>query len=593
MRWPLQAVGTGGIHQDGHPFRPEFPTFGVSATRPYAAEMRDLRFVTSSVPGHRAHFVPRACSGTVCAVTRLRWIVPVVLAVVLVAAAAPHLRDYGATWDEALGDLFFGQRYAAFFTSFDAKYLDFARGPAMQPDFSMSPFRILPEQYYPLANMLAYGTSRVLARWLDPVDGFHAFNVLLAAAFVIVFFDWIRRRFSMVVAVTTIALLFTTPRIWYDLMVNVKDFPEMVFFTLAAIAFYEALRRNTTGWFVLAGVLLGCALAAKPNALFLPFVPFAYLLATRRRERATWLRFVAAGLLGVAVMIALWPWLWSDPIGRLHENLRYLTIRANDTAPAQRTSPLTMVLLTTQPLLLMLVPFGLVAAVRRKQWFLLCWLTVIALRLALPGSINFDGVRHFLELFRPLALAAAFALERLRPRVALAIALIAVVPGIAGIVQMHPFEDAYWNVFAGGLRGAASRQIPQWGEYWGTSYRQGIDWLNHYAPPNSAIAVPIAEQTVALVAPFRLRPDLELVRYKPALPPYDRDRLPHLVARSKRQPVFIMFITREEAANELTRIAERQLQPVAEWSRDGIALMRIYDARKTKKPPVSRRPADQ
>jgi hypothetical protein len=529
----------------------------------------------------------------VCAVTRLRWIVPVVLAVALVAVAAPHLRDYGATWDEALGDLFFGQRYAAFFTSFDAKYLDFSlSGPAMQPDFSMSPFRYFPEQYYPLANVLAYGTSRMLARWLDPVDGFHAFNLLLAAAFVIVFFVWIRRRFSMVVAVTTIALLFTTPRIWYDLMVNVKDFPEMVFFTLAAIAFYEALERDATRWYVVAGVLLGCALAAKPNALFLPFVPFAYLLATRRRERAAWLRFLAAGLLGVAVMIALWPWLWSDPIGRLHENLRYLATRANDTVPAERTSPLTMVLLTTQPLFLMLVPFGLVAAVRRKEWFLLCWLAVIALRLALPGSINFDGVRHFLELFPPLALAAALALERLRTRMALTIALIAVVPGVAGIVRTHPFEDAYWNVFAGGLRGAASRHIPQWGEYWGTSYRQGIDWLNRNAPPHSAIAIPIAEQTVALVAPFRLRPDLELVRYRPALPPYDRDRLPHLIARSKRQPVFIMFITREEAANELTRIAERELQPVAEWSRDGVVLMRIYDARKTRKPPVSRRPSD-
>jgi hypothetical protein len=508
------------------------------------------------------------------------------------AAAAPHLRDYGATWDEALGDLFFGQRYAAFFASFDAKYLDFSRGLAMQPDFSMSPFRSFPEQYYPLANILAYGTSRMLAPWLDPVDGIHAFNLLLAAAFVIVFFDWIRRRFSLVVAVTTIALLFTTPRIWYDLMVNVKDFPEMVFFTLAAIAFYEAIERNSTRWYVVAGVLLGCALATKANALFLPFVPFAYLLATRRRERAAWLRLVAACILGVAVMIALWPWLWSDPLGRLYENLRYLTARANDTLPEARTSPLAVVLLTTQPLFLLLVPFGLFAVVRRKEWFLLCWLGVIALRLTLPGSINFDGVRHFLELFPPLALAAALAIERLRARVALTIALVAIIPGVAGIIRMHPFENAYWNVFAGGLRGAASRHIPQWGEYWGTSYRQGIDWLNHNAPPHSAIAVPIAEQTVALVAPTRLRPDLELVRYNPAVPPYDRDRLPHLVARAKRQPVFIMFITREDAANELTQVAERQLQPVAEWSRDGVALLRIYDARKTKTPPVSRRLTD-
>ena len=520
-----------------------------------------------------------------CGVTRLRWIVPALLAVVLLAAAAPHLRDYGANWDEALGDLFFGQRYAAFFTSFDAHYLDFARGPAMQPDLSMSPFRRFPEQYYPLANMLAYGTSRMLSRWLDVVDGFHAFNLLLAAMFVIVFFDWIRRRVSLVAAVTTIALLFTTPRIWYDLMVNVKDFPEMVFFTLAAIAFYEALSRKTAWWYAAAGVLLGCALATKPNALFLPFVPLVYLAATRRRERATLLAVIAACAVGAAVMIAVWPWLWSDPVGRLQENLRYLTSRANDTPPEARTSPFAMLLLTTQPLFLALLPFGLVTAVRRKEWYLLGWIGVIAVRLTLPGSINFDGVRHFLEIFPPLALLAALALERLRPRVALVVAMLAIVPGVTGIVRMHPYEDAYWNLFAGGLPGAAARHIPQWGEYWATSYRQGIEWLDRNAPPHSAIAVPIAEQTVALVAPTRLRPDLELLTYNPAVPPYDKDRLPHLIARAKRQPIFIMFISRDDAANELTRVAERELAPVAEWSRDGVPLLRIYDASKTKASP--------
>ncbi|HEX3067189.1 MAG TPA: hypothetical protein VHX14_01345 [Thermoanaerobaculia bacterium] len=116
--------------------------------------------------------------------------------------------------------------------------------------------------------------------------------------------------------------------------------------------------------------------------------------------------------------------------------------------------------------------------------------------------------------------------------------------------------------------------------------------VDHNAPPDSAIAVPIGGQTVELVAPFRLRHDLELVRYEPDMPPHDYERLQHLVARSKRQPLFIMFITREEMANEVTRFAERQLQPVAEWSRDGVALMRIYDARKTKTPPVSRRLSD-
>ena len=119
--------------------------------------------------------------------------------------------------------------------------------------------------------------------------------------------------------------------------------------------------------------------------------------------------------------------------------------------------------------------------------------------------------------------------------------------------------------------------MPQSGEYWTTSYRQGIDWLNVHAPPHSALAVPIAEQTVAIVAPVRLRKDIELVRYAPAVPPYDPERLPHLAERAQRQPVFVMFIRRDENGNELTRACIGRLKPVAQWSRDGVPLMEIYN----------------
>ncbi len=100
----------------------------------------------------------------------------------------PALRQYNVTWDEALGDLFFGERYFSYFTSFDAKYLDFqtdAYPPERQPSLFASPFKIRPWEYYPVANLLAGGTSELLARQLhllDVYDGFHALNLLLGGA---------------------------------------------------------------------------------------------------------------------------------------------------------------------------------------------------------------------------------------------------------------------------------------------------------------------------------------------------------------------------------------------------------------------------
>ena len=506
------------------------------------------------------------------------------LAALFLAAGFAGLTDYGVNWDEALGDLFFGQRYLSFFTSFDGRYLDFdgePYPPGHRPDFSMSPFRRFPEQYFPFANTAAMAVATVLTRVmpLDVFDAFHAFNLLLGALFIAVFFRFLAARISAIAAAAAVVLLFTSPRVWYDAMVNVKDFPEMVLFSLAAIAYFVAWECSETRWYAIAGVAWGLAMATKANAIFFAFIVLAFELVTRRFD----VRRLAV-MAGVAAVtfFASWPWLWSDPIGRLTRNLEYIGIRTMNTPEAMTTSPLAMLLFTTTPAFLVLILAGLLLAVLRARrgsrldLFLLVWIAVVIARLLVPGAANFDGVRHFLELFPPLAALAGASLQSLEWKRAAAIAAVAAIPGLVAIVAMHPFQNAYWNMLIGGTSGAHARKIPQAGEYWATSYRQGIEWLNRNAPRNTALAVPIAEQTVALVAPVRLRRDIELVRYAPPVPPYDPHRLPRLAARAQRQPVFVMFIRRDENGNELTRACLGSLRPVVAWKRDGVPLLEIY-----------------
>src|SRR2546428_871986 len=114
---------------------------------------------------------------------------PFVLATILLIAGFLSLHQYNVTWDEAIGDLFFGQRYFSFFTSFDSRYLDFKVNPYprdFRPDLSSSPFRMRPWEHYPVASTLATATSRMFMRVLDPFDGYHAFNILLAALFLVI-----------------------------------------------------------------------------------------------------------------------------------------------------------------------------------------------------------------------------------------------------------------------------------------------------------------------------------------------------------------------------------------------------------------------
>lgn len=518
------------------------------------------------------------------------------------------LSRYNVTWDEALGDLFFGQRYLSYFTSFDARYLDFAADPypaGTVPDLSSSPLRRVPWEHYPVASTLGAASSALFARalgWLDPFDGFHAANLLLGALLLAAFVPFVARADGRPAAFAAALLLFSAPRVAGDLMANLKDFPLLVFYSLALFAFHRAWRRGSAAGIVGSGALWGLALGVKANALFLPAVALLALAlagpgeAWRGRGRALAGALAGAGAAGIALFVASWPYLWSDLVARFGANLRYVALRRGITRPESLIDPLAATLWTTPLPLLLLALAGLIAAwprLRRRDSatvLLAAWIAVVVARLYLPGAVNFDGVRHFLELFPPLAAFAglgAAALARLAARpfaggraarwvagAALALPLAAQATTLAAV---HPFEIAYWNPIAGGLGGAQRRGLPQAGDYWGASYRLGLDWLNAHAPRGAVVAVPIAEHAVAVVAPLRLRADLGLAHLasplRPEIPPESLARLRELAATT---PVLVMTVRRDDWTNALVEECRRRLTPLVRWTLDGGEVLSIY-----------------
>ena len=107
----------------------------------------------------------------------------------------------------------------------------------------------------------------------------------------------------------------------------------------------------------------------------------------------------------------------------------------------------------------------------------------------------YDTVRHFLFLVPFLCSLAALAACRIwrefiagrRPRrMAAALLLAAGALYYAGIlVRLHPYESVYYNVFAGGLKGAEG-----WYEidYWGASLRESALWLANHTRTDGADA---------------------------------------------------------------------------------------------------------
>jgi hypothetical protein len=537
----------------------------------------------------------------------LRIFVPLILVVLLWSWAFPALDQYNVTWDEALGDFFFGERYLSYFTSFDAVYLDFLHNPypeERRPDLFVSPFKVRPWEYYPVANIAAAAVSTVLSRWLglvDAFDGFHALNLLLAAPFLFFFHRFLARREGLVAATVASVLLLTAPRLFCHLMANIKDFPLLVLFSMTAMVGFRALEVGSVRGIVLSGVLLGLALGTKANALFFPAIPLLVVALGgvgepwRGRRLRLACAFVASGVVAVGVMIAVWPYLWADPIGHYAEHLRYVGFRAGYTRPESLAPAFEAILLTTPLPFLALFAVGLVPCLTRAfsrdrvALLYLVWIVVVLGRFLLPQSVNFDGVRHFLEVLPPLAAVAGLGASSLiglagkwLPVLAgvpakAALAALLLLPGAWTLVRTHPFQIAYWNAFAGGTAGAYAKNLPQAGDYWGMSYRLGLEWLNDNAPPDSALAVPVVEHAVRLVAAERLREDIFLL---PVTTPFSPRIAPERLARTRelarQRPVYVMFVERRDWANALMVDCLRGLQPEVSWELDGTPILAIY-----------------
>ena len=61
---------------------------------------------------------------------------------------------------------------------------------------------------------------------------------------------------------------------------------------------------------------------------------------------------------------------------------------------------------------------------------------------------------------------------------------------VLDMMQLHPYEYVYFNrLFAGGESSAAQRFET---DYWGMSYKEGVDWINKSYRPNSGNPIRVA-----------------------------------------------------------------------------------------------------
>jgi len=439
--------------------------------------------------------------------------------------------DIGVTWDEPI--------YATCAENVAWWLKTLLRDPAA----AFAPEAIgrgwgLAHEHPPLVRVVS-GLGWMLTKaWLPPPLTHRVGNMVLAAALVGLLACWGTRVSGPWAGLFTAAALLTMPRLFFHAHLAALDFPLAAVWTLASLDFYHLTGSGKPlSSPVRPGLWLGLALLTKINSVLL--VPFwaLWLLLYRR----TWRNFLTLFLslpIAFALLIAAWPWLWADPLGRLREWVQFFRIHFEIRqwfagrlyVDTPWYLPMVMPLVTTPVALLALAALGIRMEEKGKRtrahlhppssilpspWvgLHLCGMATVLGYYALPFTAIHDQERLLLPAFVHLAFLAGngFAalcewlkntltyhasrtakhatrnthhISRITHHASpfkshaacLILAALLLLPGILGIIRLHPFELAYYNALVGGVRGA--RRLDMETIYFASTYGYFLPYLN-------------------------------------------------------------------------------------------------------------------
>ncbi|MFQ6100602.1 MAG: ArnT family glycosyltransferase [Anaerolineae bacterium] len=532
----------------------------------------------------------------------------VAAALVFLVVGLAVLDGYGLAWDDA-ENLLTGEHYVRFFTTWDWSWLDFPRyneiyatSPDPPPLYNQH-FQAA-ERYPPVANMVAVLTHALFTErlgWLADTDGYHVGVLLFGslAVLVTVAFTW--QAFGPLAGWAATLALALYPLFLEHAHLNLKDVPFAALVLLAVWAYWRAVEMQRWRWLCLSicatGLALGTRLIAAEvwGVMGLAYLPAGWNWLRRWIRERRWhvpplaLRWLLPHVpLSTLVFLAVWPWLWPDPLGRVRAHVEYSrnvvrgmrVLYAGEIWQAGQTLPwhytLVIFLLTTPLLTLFLGSLGAGVALKRgvrsrnAAALILLVLFLLALaRSSWPTLPQYDGTRHMMDGIVALAglcgLGADVLWRWLRqrwPRFTLSrkawmsILVLAYLPLVVQLYRLHPYEGVYYNLLAGGVRGTAGR-YPQ--EYWGSSFRAGCEWINENLPEGAVVLTRVGGRS----ARYYLRPEVQRIA--------DED-LPYL---PPDQVVYVMYITRVDKYGPIATFADTYLVPIYAVSVEGVPLLKI------------------
>jgi len=126
---------------------------------------------------------------------------------------------------------------------------------------------------------------------------------------------------------------------------------------------------------------------------------------------------------------------------------------------------------------------------RAKLGLVIAWFLLPFFYTVFGHPTIYHNFRHLFFILPPLIVFAGLAFELLLSQLTRniwisALVVLVLMPGIAGIVETHPYQSMYFNTFTGGVKGAENRY--DFG-YINTGYKVTMEYVNESVPSGSSI----------------------------------------------------------------------------------------------------------
>ncbi len=537
---------------------------------------------------------------------RIIFLVPLIFLVIGLLT----LSDFGINWDEPI-HFFRGQAYLNYFLTGQKTFNNLAqRGSFFQNDQLTAEYWITNDSGHPPLNGILAAISNSIFYQklgiLGDIESYHLFEVFISFLLVFVVAIFAYQAFGLLPSLVSSIILASYPLFFSESHFNIKDPVEASFFGITIWAFWMSLKKYSWKWLFLSSVFFGLALGTKFNAIFLPLILLAYLVVRfnsikklKKIPKTYFLGLMLVPILSIIIFVGSWPFLWHHSLENFFNIVGYY--KQIGTGFNYQTKDFYLpfgfnsysiiwITTTTPPWVLLLLVIGIFAAIKKIKlkentsllWLL--WLFIPILRVSLPYTSVYGGVRQIMEYIPALSLISGLgALQlvewsdklfksKISKKIIALVIILVFIPHILVMIKQHPNQNVYFNFLIGGLSGAKQKNIPSWGNSYGNAYYQAIQWLNKNAEKNSRIA--LVQGTSLNIPKIMLRKDLIFNNIS--------------WSGINRDGEYLLELTYEGSSRAYPfawEYIEKFLEPVYEVKVDGVAIAKVWknDLAHTKK----------